>query len=121
MAIQWDSNVNNKILRDGTSWNNITGFKEDETRSGKTKRRMYHSQAKRQFSIKMRFTLEEYAYFNNWYKNTLKQGLYAFDFPKIDSNNPSDIVVYRFTSDGAPQFNNPSGDLIDCSMNWEEV
>ena len=120
MAIQWDSNVNKRILRDGTSWSNIVGFKSDETRSGKTKRRSYHSQEKRQFSIKMRFTVEEYMYFSNWYKNTIKQGLYAFEFPKIDSISET-LVVYRFTTDGSPQFTNPSGDIIDCTMKWEEV
>lgn len=120
MAVQWNENVNKRILRDGTSWSNIAGFKSDETRSGKTKRRSYHSLEKRQFSVKMRFSLGEYTIFNNWYKNTLKQGLLAFEFPKIDSTSGS-LVVYRFTADGSPQFSNPSGDLIDCTMKWEEV
>lgn len=117
----WVENVNDNILLSGTSWNNVVNFKEDETRSGKRKRRQYASQTKREFSVKMRFTLKEYELFNTWYTDVICYGLYAFYFHKVDSNSKSETKVYRFTSDGAPSFSNVSGIYVDCSMKWEEV
>lgn len=120
MAIEWASNVNQKVLRNGTSWNNIIGFKTDETRSGKTKRRSFHSQELRVFTIKMMFNVTEYELFIDWYINNIKQGLLSFNFPKVDAIN-GEMYVYRFSKDGMPQFNNPTGDLIECVMKWEEL
>ena len=68
----------------------------------------------------MRFTVSEYETFDTWFNSTLKFGLYPFYFPKIDSTTGTN-AIYRFTSDGAPQYSNPSGKFIDCSMKWEEL
>ena len=117
MAQAWDSHVNQLARRD-TTWSEITGFISDETLSGKTKRRMAHSLAKRPFSVTMIFTYDEYLYFSYWYKNTIKYGTLSFEFPKIDGSGNAE---YRFTSDGAPQYSQTSGKLITCTMGWEEV
>lgn len=116
----WAEGVNTRVLRNGTSWQNICGFIEDETRSGKRKRRLYASQTKRQFSVKMNFNIEEYEIFNSWYENTLKYGLYPFAFPEIDGSADSGYRLYRFTSEGYPKYSNPSGNRIECIMQWEE-
>lgn len=119
MIVNWDSRVNKTILRDGTSWNNIVGFKEDETRSGRTKRRLFGTLQKRVFFVKMHFTLDEYMIFNAWYENEVNFGLHSFYFPRIDSDVNVNRV-YRFSVDGSPQFSNPSGEIIECTMKWEE-
>lgn len=115
MAVDWSSSVNKKILRDST-WQEVSGFISDETLSGKTKRRMAHSLAKRPFSVTMIFDYNEYSAFTNWYKNTAKLGALSFNFPKIDGTGTAE---YRFTS--PPSYSNDSGQLIRCSMDWEEV
>lgn len=117
---QWASGVNQKILRDGTNWNNPANFIEDETRSGKRKRRLYATQSKRTYTVKMYFTHTEYTTFDSWFTSTLKMGLYPFYFPAIDKSVNVD-KIYRFTKDGAPQYSNPSGKIVSCSMKWEEV
>ena len=63
----------------------------------------------------------EYDDFHSWYVNDLKYGLYAFNFPRIDSTDKTVTRVYRFTSDGAPQYSNRSGKIIQATMKWEEV
>jgi len=65
--------------------------------------------------------MEEYELFVNWFENTLRRGLYSFYFPKIDSLNKSTLAVYKFTADGVPQFSNPSGDMINVTMKWEQA
>lgn len=117
----WPSDVNKRILRDGTQWDNPTQFIEDETRSGKRKRRLYATQSKKSFSVKMRFTENEYHIFETWFEDILYSGLYSFNFPMIDSSGKTVSKIYRFTSDGAPQYSNPSGKYIDVSMKWEEM
>ena len=115
MAVQWATGVNQKIRRD-TTWSEISGFITDETLSGKTKRRMAHSMAKRPFSVFMLFNYTEYALFKAWYQNTTKFGTLSFEFPTIDGTGTSE---YRFTN--PPQYSNESGKIIRCSMDWEEV
>lgn len=121
MAEGWPSGVNQRILRDGTSWSSPAQFIEDETRSGKRKRRLYASQTKKTFSVKMRFTLSEYKIFDAWFEGNLKSGLYSFYFPQIDASGSTTTKIYRFTADGEPQYSNPSGNYIDATMKWEEM
>ena len=113
--INWASGVNQKIRRD-TTWSEISGYIADETMSGKAKRRMAHSLAKRPFSISMLFDYTEYGIFKGWYQNTIKQGTLSFNFPKIDGSGTAE---YRFTQ--PPQYSNESGKVIRCTMEWEEV
>lgn len=117
----WPEGVNQRILRDGTSWQTQIQFIEDETRSGKRKRRLSATQGKRPFSVKMRLSENEYHLFDAWFTNNLKGGLYSFYFPVIDNSNLTTFKVYRFSKDGAPQYSNPSGKLVDVSMKWEEM
>jgi len=109
-----------KPLRNGTSWQGINAVIEDKTRSGKTKRRLSHSQAKRPFTVKFRFTESQYEEFETWWENVCCFGLNSFKFKQINSSNGSD-KEYRVVAGSAPSYSNPSGDLIECSMNWEEV
>ena len=53
--IQWAEGVNKRILRDGANWDSPANFIEDTTRSGKRKRRLYATQQKKVYSIKMNF------------------------------------------------------------------
>ena len=122
MAVKdWAVGVNTKVLRDGTSWGEFAGFISDDTRSGKVKRRLAHSQTKRIFNVAINMTKTEYDLFHTWYVNDLSYGLYAFNFPKIDSEDKSILRPYRFTSDGAPQYSNTGGKIIKVTMQWEEV
>lgn len=113
--------INKRILRDGTSWQNSVKFIEDETMSGKRKRRLSATQEKKSFSVKMRFTENEYQIFDQWFTDTLKSGLYSFYFPQIDRSVDKPYRIYRFTKDGSPQYSNPGGKLFDVSMKWEEM
>lgn len=117
MAVTWDSGVNQKILRD-SSWGEIQGFISDTTLSGKQKRRMAHSMAKRPFQVSMLFTYTEYVAFSDWYQDDLKFGTLSFAFPKIDGEGTGE---YRFAEGGEPQYTNESGVMIRCNMVWEEV
>ena len=118
--IQWATGVNQNILREGAGWNSPANFIEDETRSGKRKRRLYATQRKRTYSIKMKFPHSEYVIFDNWFNSTLKFGLYPFEFPCIDKATQGN-KLYRFTVDGEPKYDNPSGKIVACTMIWEEA
>lgn len=127
--------IRKRILRDGASWSNVNAVKEDKTRSGKTKRMLYASMTKRQFSVKMRFTYDEYLIFNDWWENECYYGLNSFGFPQVDKPYNKEIAnagtggttipkgwkEYRFVAGSSPQFSNPSGVIFDCTMQWEEV
>lgn len=118
MAVQWSEHVNQKVRRDGSSWSEITGFISDKTLSGKTKRRMSASMAKRPFQVSFIFDLTEYQYFSAWYQSDLKFGTLSFAFPKIDGSGTAE---YRIAEGGAPSYTNTSGNKIQCSMSWEEM
>lgn len=69
----------------------------------------------------MRFTETEYHYFEDWFENTLKDGLYPFYFSQVDRSGNTVTKTYQFTKDGSPQISNVSGNIIDCTMKWEEL
>lgn len=117
MAEAWATGVNQKVRRE-TTWSEIQGFISDPTLSGKTKRRMASSMAKRPFEVSMLFTYEEYLLFSYWYQNDIKFGTLSFEFPIIDGSGTGE---YRFADGGAPHYSNESGKLIKCTMTWEEV
>lgn len=121
MIAWFDNTYDEKVLRNGSSWSEIEGFKEDTTRSGKTKRRMMASMGKRPVSVKMRLTYTQYTLFKTWYANTCKYGTLSFGYPRVDGTNRADIVEYRFATGGMPSYSNPTGKYIDVSMKWEEV
>lgn len=120
MIKNWANNVNKRILRNGAGWDSPSNFIEDTTRSGKRKRRLYATQQKKTFQIKMMFTLEEYAIFDEWFREVLKFGLYSFYFPRIDSSANTN-AVYKIAQGGDPKYSNPSGRMIECTMVWEEA
>jgi len=120
LIVSWSTYVNTKILR-STTWEETDGFIQDKTRSGKQKRRGAFSQEKRPFNVRMRMSESEYQYFHSWYVNTTKKGVYSFYFPVIDAENKTTYKTYRFAEGGAPKYSNPSGIMIDVSMEWEEV
>lgn len=109
-----------KPLRNGSSWEGINAVIEDKTLSGKTKRRLSHSQSKKPFAVKFKFTYEQYCEFKNWWENDCLFGLQSFGFPEIDSINGGK-KEYRVVAGATPKYSNPSGDYIECTMNWEEV
>lgn len=121
MAVEWDSHVNKKIKRSGSSWGLPQGFISDKTKSGKPKRRLAHSMGKEKIPVTMHFTYTEYTYFKYWYENTCCYGTYSFNFPTIDALANSGNTEYEFAEGGEPQFENISGTLIECKMTWQEV
>lgn len=121
MAVSWDSGVNTKVLRNGTDWSEPDTIIEDKTRSGKQKRRLYASNEKRLFQVAFNFNMTEYANWITWFNNSIKRGMYSFDFPKIDSLDKTVMQEYRISKSGYPKYSNDSGKIIKCSMTWEEV
>lgn len=116
------ANIKERVLRNGSSWSFISGVKEDKTMSGKPKRMLYASMAKKPFTVKMRFDYEEYLIFKHWYEEDCYFGLNSFAFPTIDSMSNQKIEKeYQFVAGAAPQFSNPTGKAIECTMQWEEV
>lgn len=118
--IKFPDGVRKRILRDGTSWSSINAVKEDKTRSGKPKRMLYASMGSRQFTVKMRFTYDEYLIFDSWYNHECYKGLNSFAFPQIDRIG-GDEKEYRFVAGSEPSYSNTSGKIIECSMTWEEA
>ena len=118
--IAWSNNVNKRILKNGTSWNDNVGFTEKKTLSGKPKRIRSNTFQKRPFQVKMLFTLTEYLYFLDWWKNDCEEGFNSFAFPCVDDNSGI-FKEYQFAVDGAPRYVNVSADKIECTMKWEEV
>ena len=123
MIVDWyDTSYKNKVSRDGGGWEELEGFIEDETRSGKKKRRMAHYMGNRPFTLKITFkSVEDYENFHNWYQTVCLFGVNSFRYPKIDKDDSSVIAVYKFKKGGQPKYSNPSGKKIECSMEWEEV
>ena len=82
---------------------------------------MYASMAKKPFTVKMHFTYNEYILFDNWYNSAsgCAKGVNSFAFPTID--RLSGESEYRFVAGTSPRYSNPSGRIIECSMQWEEV
>ena len=111
---------NKRVMRSGSSWNDISAVLEDKTKSGKTKRRLYASMGKRTFTVTMHFTKAEYDLFEDWYAHVCYYGLNSFGFPQVDAVNGGERE-YRFAAGAAPAFSNVGGEIIECAMNWEEV
>ena len=82
---------------------------------------MYASMKKKPFTVKMHFTYDEYLIFDEWYRTTCFYGVNSFAFPKIDSINKLIEREYRFVAGSAPKYTNPSGSIIEATMQWEEV
>jgi len=107
------------VLKDGTNWSEVTGFIDEDTRSGKSRRRFNHYMGCRKFTISMRFTPSEYTLFTNWYNDTLLRGFFSFYFPMVDSVGRTSNKIYRFVN--APSYTNTKYNYVDCNMTWEQV
>ena len=121
MAVNWDSNVNTRVLRIGTDWNEPETIIEDKTRSGKPKRRLAYSSEPRKFNVAFKFTTSEYDSFRTWFRDYLRKGMNSFNFPKVDSVDKTTMQEYQIAKGGFPKYSNESGKIIKCTMVWEEV
>lgn len=118
--IDWCEDVNTTILRDGTNWEQRQGFISDTTRSGKSKRRMAHYMGHKPFTVKMRFTEQEYHAFDTWFETECCYGANSFRFPKIDKSGQKVFEEYQFADGGYPKYINVGGNSIECTMQWEK-
>lgn len=82
---------------------------------------LYASQQKKPFTVRMLFSYTEYNIFVDWYENVCFNGLNSFLYPTIDSFGTKIDKEYQFVAGQPPQFTNPSGKKIECTMQWEEV
>lgn len=119
--VQFPNGIRKRILRNGSSWSEINAVKEDKTMSGKPKRMLSASMAKRPFTVKMLFSYDEYLIFTDWYQNTCYFGLNSFSYPTIDRFGVRADKEYQFVAGSVPKYSNPSGKKIECTMEWEEV
>lgn len=127
MSVKWHWGVNTKVMRE-SSWTDSVGTIADDTRAGTKKVRMANTYAPKQYSISMRFTLEEYAIFKNWFEITTRRGAIPFEFPDIETSHPTfkfseddNNVLYRFTPSSQISYRNSAGLFVDVSMEWETV
>lgn len=118
----WPNGVNKRILR-STSWDMPTATIADETRSGRKKVRMSGNCQPQSFSVKMHMTLAEKKIFLSWFKSNLYFGANTFAFPNIDamSEETADLTEYRLVPGSTISWSNPSGDILEVSMQWEEA
>lgn len=121
MAVNWDSNVNTRVMRNGTDWSEPETIIEDKTRSGKPKRRLAFSSERRKFNVAFKFNTDEYSAFRTWFVDYLRKGMNSFNFPKVDSLDKTVMQEYLIAKGGFPKYSNESGKIIRCTMIWEEV
>jgi len=110
-------------MREGTSWQDVCGYIQDTTRSGRVKRRLAHTKDKPSISVKMHFDEKkgEYTAFRDWYRDDLRNGLYSFLFPTIDNISSNTTSEYRFVYNSYPQYSDVGGGIIECTMKWEKI
>lgn len=114
--IDWAEGVNKQIKR-GSNWELPSGVILEETRSGKRKSRPAEQLLPKPFSVDMIFSYNEYLIFEAWFTTKLRNGALTFKFPDVITG----LVDREYRIIGNPSFDNPSGKLIKCSMEWEEV
>jgi hypothetical protein len=120
MAVAWptiEGQRIGKVLRSST-WGLELGVISDQTRSGKSKTRAGHTQTPNQFSITIRFTLDEYRVFVDWFNNICRKGVNSFAYPQIDDITGV-LREYRITS--ASSVSNIAGHILDLQMGWEQL
>ena len=117
--IPWPEGVNKHVLRDST-WHLPSGFVEDETRSGKKKRRAASTQTPETYKCILHMTKEEYEWFKVWYNIACRRGTLSFPLPMIDGGPNAPEVEYRFSKDGVTG-SNPGGGVVKLSFTLEEV
>lgn len=118
--INWASNVNTKARRE-TNGTVPVGVIADQTRCGRKRFRPANQLAPRKFSVVMKFNYDEFVRFENWFANDLMHGALTFAFPRINGNDSTDLVEYRFVDGSSYSWENTSGKMITVSMEWETV
>lgn len=118
----WPDGVNKRVLR-ATSWETPTAAVADETRSGRKKVRMSGNCQSQTFSVTMHMTLAEKKIFMAWFKSNLYYGANSFVFPNVDSMSGESAVLteYRLVPGSTISWSNPTGDILEVAMQWEEA
>lgn len=117
--IPWPEGVNKFVLRD-SDWDLPEGFIEDETRSGKKKRRNSHTQKPETFKCVLHMSKEEYVWFKKWYNTACRRGTLSFPLPMIDGGKGAQEVEYQFAKGGI-KVSNPGGGVVKLTFTLEEV
>lgn len=121
-AVQWPK-INGKFI--GTvfrtsTWNAPLKVIADQTRSGKYLTRLAHVKRPRAFAVVMHMTLPEYRIFEEWFAKTCREGLHAFEHPRIDDNDGA-LKAYQFDPSTDPSVSNTGADNMEVSMAWMEA
>lgn len=117
--IQWAEGVNQNILRD-SNWELPARFIEDETRSGKPKRRAALTLSPIKIKCVLHMTMYEYEIFEKWYEVDCRGGAESFVLPKINGFNKNDLREYRFSKESI-SVGNVGGDTVELNFTVEEV
>lgn len=119
--ISWPVGVRQTILRD-TQWTVPVCTIADETRCGRKKVRVSNTLQPTTFNVSIRMTIDEAKIFINWYRGNCRNGAESFLFPRIDDiTGTNELVEYRISPNTNVEWDNPSGLLTTCKMQWEEV
>lgn len=120
--INWAEGVNKRILR-ASSWETQTATVADETRCGRKKVRMSGNCQPQTFSVRMHMKLSEKKVFMEWFKESLFYGANTFAFPQVDAltGESAENREYRFVPGSSISWSNVSADILEVSMQWEEV
>ena len=65
----------------------------------------------------MLFSYEEYLIFEAWFTINLRNGALTFSFPDVITG----LVNREYRIIGNPSFDNSSGKIIKCNMEWLEI
>lgn len=96
------------------------GTVADETRCGIKKVREANTFTPNHYSVTMRFNVAEYHAFKTWFTYNLRKGAKSFLFPRIDDEQGVD-VEYRFVPSSRLNVSNIGGQILEVTMEWEEV
>ncbi|QQO10215.1 hypothetical protein [Breznakiella homolactica] len=113
--IQWMEGVSKKIYDAALQFSD--NVETVEMKSGKIKRYLKNSAARRIYSVKLDLANDntpecEYNRFMDWYEKYLRYGTETFYFNKLNSHGYAEYTITRLTSDGQ----NPK----TVTMEWEE-
>lgn len=117
--INWAEGVNQNILRE-SSWELPARFIEEETRSGKPKRRHALTLSPVKIKCVLHMTMYEYELFEKWYEYDCRGGSEIFILPKINGLNKDDLRKYRFSKEPI-SVSNIGGDTVELNFTLEEV
>ena len=114
--INWAVGVN-KLIRRDTTGHISEGVILDTTRCGKKQSRPSSQLAPNTYSIKMMFNRNEFLTFKTWYEVSLRRGALTFSFPDIFTS----LTEKEYRIVGGYNWDNPSAEIFNVTMEWEEV